>query len=853
MTRCGWITLSAMSIESIRVFLPCQTLDGFPATLEEGEAEDLLAAWTAAWHPGLIAAAAAIPAWASVDLPPASAPTTLEIVPAAFDSRFAGQADATIAAGPRVRGVRDREDIVAAALAAAGLPVAAVDAELDAEFVALGLATLLAEILARRMRSAANLEASGFGADVVTAARAATAGRLAEAREAIRSCYVHLETAKSRYYPVDFWVLDLVLLAAATLGEPLRAELASPAPLGVVAAGATIATLADRHPDSLAALREAVQSGRVTPCGGRDDDLPAVDALAAEGVLGSLRAGHAIWQDRLGVVPTVYAARAGCVSTLLPQLLGQLGCVGAIWSSFDGSRLPEPHAGLLRWEGPGGGLIDAVARRPVDVRTAAAILGLPERISDALDHDHTPVLTLAHYAGTASRWLAPLRLAASRSTALGRFVAPAEFFQRAGQAGTTMAFAADDFPPTRPPAAADAAGTTAPEPIGAAIDAAVREAEAIVAARAAVAGLLRPAVLAAPAVAAGEDRGRGLWSRLVGRGRSGRDDLLLDNGLVQLRAHRESGGILSLRRPGDRGNRVSQQVAIRSTSRSTDPARPWSMPEDVAEYTRMRADTVVRLKTAAGSDCIESRGRLVSAAGAEVGSFVQRMALAVGAPLAVLDIEVRLAAALAGPPLDHHVACRFAWNENDDVQIRRSLHAQGVETARGWFTAPHFVTLERQATRGPDDAVTILTGGLPWHTLAAGHVLDSILLLPGGTVATRRLAVGLDLERPWDAAFDFLAGRTQSAAVDTSDNLRLTGARVEPGPDGTTRVRVGLLESAGRAGEVRVGWTAEPIRAVACTAAGRSRDEVGVRIADGATLVHLAAHEWLHLDLEFRR
>lgn len=842
-----------MAIETIRVFLPCQTLDGFPATLEETEAEDLLAAWTAAWHPGLIAAANAIPAWASVDLPPASAPTTLEIVPAAFDGRFAGQADATVAAGPRVRDVRGRQEIVAAALAALGLPAASVDEELDAEFVALGLATLLAEILARRMRSAANLEASGFAADVVTAARAAAAGHAAEAREAIRGCYVHLETARARYYPVDFWVLDLVLLAAATLGPPLRAELASPVPLGIVASGATVAALADRHPDSLAALREAVAAGRVTPCGGRDEDLPALDALAAEGVLGSLRAGHAIWQEQIGAVPALYAARAGCASPLLPQLLGQLGCVGAIWSSFDGSRLPEPHAGLVRWEGPGGGLIDAVARRPVDVRTAAAILGLPERISDALDHDHTPVLTLAHYAGTASRWLAPLRLAASRSTALGRFVAPEEFFRRMGQAGTTMSFAADDFPPTRPPAVAESAGTTAPDPVGAAIDAAAREAEAIVAARDAVAGLLQPAAVAPPADAAGQDRGRGLWSRLVGRGRSGRDDLLLDNGLVQLRAHRESGGILSLRRPTDRGNRVSQQIAIRSTSRSTDPVRPWSMPEDVAEYTRMRADTVVRLKTTAGSDCIESRGRLVSAAGAEVGAFVQRMALPAGVPVAVLDVEVRLAAALEGPPLDHHVACRFAWNENDDVHVRRSLHAQGVETSRGWFTAPHFVTLERQATRGPDDAVTILTGGLPWHTLAAGHVLDSILLLPGGTTATRRLAVGLDLERPWDAAFDFLVGRTQPAGVALPDNLRLTGARVEPGVDGTTRVRVGLLESAGRGGDVRVGWAAEPIRAAACTAAGRSRDDVTVRIEERATLVHLAAYEWLHLDLEFRR
>jgi hypothetical protein len=453
-----------MSIDTIRVHLPCQTLDGFPSPLEEAEADDLLAAWTAAFDPRLLAAAGTTASWASVDLPAPSAPTTLEIVPAAFDDRFAVQADGAIAAGPRVRGIRGREAIVSAALAAAGVPDGASDADLEAEFVALGLATLLSELLARRMRSAANLEASGFGAAVVAAARAAVAGRAAEAREGIRECYVHLETARARYYPVEFWILDLVLLADSTLGRPLRAELEAPVPLGVVASGTTVAALA-KHPESRAALRDALAVGRVTPCGGRDMELPPLAAVAAEGVLDSLRAGHAAWREHLDVVPRVYAAGAGCASPFLPQLLDGLGYVGAIWSSFDGSRVPEPHAGLIRWEGAGGGRIDAVARRPIDVRTAAAILGLPERISDVLDHDHTAVLALAHHAGTASPWLAALRLAGARSKALGTFVAPEDFFRRQEQGGTTLSFTADDFPPGRPDPADDPVGAAvAPAP-----------------------------------------------------------------------------------------------------------------------------------------------------------------------------------------------------------------------------------------------------------------------------------------------------------------------------------------------------------------------------------------------------
>jgi hypothetical protein len=52
---------------------------------------------------------------------------------------------------------------------------------------------------------------------------------------------------------------------------------------------------------------------------------------------------------------------------------------------------------------------------------------------------------------------------------------------------------------------------------------------------------------------------------------------------------------------------------------------------------------------------------------------------------------------------------------------------------------------------------------------------------------------------------------------------------------------------------VRIGWAAEPIRAAACTADGRSRDDSGVRIEGRITAVQLGAHEWLHLDVEFHR
>jgi hypothetical protein len=99
----------------ITVFLPCHTLDDFPAWLDEAEADDVLAAWTSGWHPALVAASGRPPRWSSVDLPPPDDGPLLGIVPAAFDARFAAQFDALAAAGSCwVRGIRGARPIEAA-------------------------------------------------------------------------------------------------------------------------------------------------------------------------------------------------------------------------------------------------------------------------------------------------------------------------------------------------------------------------------------------------------------------------------------------------------------------------------------------------------------------------------------------------------------------------------------------------------------------------------------------------------------------------------------------------------------------------------------------------------------------
>ncbi len=830
------------------VLLPCHTLDDFPTWLEESEADALLAAWTATWHPALIAAADAPPAWASVDLPPPD-DVAAGVVPVFCEERFLSQANPD-ATGPWVRDTTDSATITAALAAMMGIDANG-EGQLPGapwadDFRALGLATLLAELLARRMRTEADLEATGFAAAVAAAARGAVAGDERATREALAEAFACLETTRSRYYSVESWSVDVVLLAASTLGDPLVAELTSPVPLGVVADGTTIRRLAEMHPDSLQALREAVAAGQVEPCGGRDDTRP-LDTCSPEEIRDSLATGREAWAEHVFAKPTCYASITGGSSAILPQLLTNFGYCSAIWCLFDGSSLPDAGCGRILWEGSGGGRIEAIARPPLDAGKATTILELPDRIGDTLDHDHVAVVTFAHYAGTASRWHSLVRRIGHWSGLLGTFVTPSDLVARSSGSGAAASFEPDAFPVTLPTNAA-ASGDELDRLVAATRQGAAR----LMAAAETVRRELVASAASSPRPPAGrphDTRRRKGWlpAGLFGRRRDD-DALLLENGLVQLRPHPRTGGLLSLRRASDRSNRISQQLALRTTA-AAQPGH-WEPPEDRAAYSRMEADSITR-HGAVGNGHIESRGRLVDASGKEQGRFTQRMSLVPGLPLAAIEVEVRLDRPVSGPALENHVACRFAWNENEDVELRRSLHLQSIVTERTRFTAPDFIEIAPAAARGNvgNDAVAILTGGLPWHLLASGHVLESILLA-GSRQATCRLGVGIGLDRPWDAAVAWAAGGIPHLGPAVPRHVRLTVDAHRAG-DSPDTLRVGLVESAGQAGEVRIEWGREVARAAAVDLLGHPLPDVVVGVAGRATTVSLARYQWLQLAIDF--
>ena len=70
-----------MKLTDLVVLVPCHSLEDFPTHHTGRAAEGLLAAWSAPWHPALLAAALKTPAWHRADDPPAPSAGLMIFVP----------------------------------------------------------------------------------------------------------------------------------------------------------------------------------------------------------------------------------------------------------------------------------------------------------------------------------------------------------------------------------------------------------------------------------------------------------------------------------------------------------------------------------------------------------------------------------------------------------------------------------------------------------------------------------------------------------------------------------------------------------------------------------------------------
>jgi alpha-mannosidase len=434
-----------MTYRELCILLPCHSLEDFPVHYRGAEADNLLSAWTALWHPALIAAAGKGPTWRRADDPPDPLEQTLLVIPqvsmAELPAGFISHARESRAL---VADQVSREAILAAALEPLDERSSYPSEDLVADFLALGYCFLQVELLTRQMRYASNLDEFRFRETLVEAARRGADGDLDTARQRLGTCFNMLGEERDHYYSVDAFLVDLTLLAPTTLGTPLQHQLARPEPQNLLLTGELLEQLATQSPDTLDVLRQRIEEGTVSLIGGEqvEDRVPLA---SLESWRANLSRGLATYERVLGRRPHVFGRRRYGLTPLMPQVLHRFDFHAALHATLDDGQFPEASQVKTRWEGLDATAVDAMARVPLDASEPGTFLSLAFRLGESMDMDHVATLTLAHWPGHASRWYEELQRVTHFTSALGRLTTLDHYFRETALPGHLDRFTADQY------------------------------------------------------------------------------------------------------------------------------------------------------------------------------------------------------------------------------------------------------------------------------------------------------------------------------------------------------------------------------------------------------------------------
>jgi alpha-mannosidase len=863
-------------------------LEDFPTHHDGEEAHSLLACWSALWHPALIASAAAAPTWRRVDDPPQELAGRLMVLPTMSASRLpTGYAQRAKEEGAvLIRKTTSREEIVRLALA--GLDeVPTIDAELAADFLALGFTFLTVQLLTRQTRYATNLDEPFFRSQVVAAAEAAMAGDAAASREKLSVCFNLLAEERDHFFPVDVTLLELILVAPTTLGPHLRQELSAAELANVLIAPEVVRELAAKEPETLATLRETLAAERVALVGGGEENRWPLTTL--ESMIADLSHGIATYEEHLGRRPIIFGRRRFGMTSHVAGLLQRLGFVGALHQNWEDGTVPEGTQQKVRWESLDGRAIDALARPPLDASLPQTFLQLPAKLGEVLDSESAPVLCFAHWPQAACEWLGDVRRAARYGRALGEFQTVEHYFSHTATPGQMDRFEPDQYKSPylkqaiirreeNPISASvaewrEAATSTATDalrtlattinvagtlrvPTTDADDAFSSAANELAAAltgkpttdAASAAGFLilnpfthvkrmgvelpplsgLPAA-AKPIYAVGNAReqshvvvdvpGQGfVWipkqnaASAAAKDRPLVENNVLRNEFFEAVINPVTGALSAVRDYNARGNRLSQQLALRMPGGgSQKPGDVYRDPDETAVYTVMGADSLET--TIATSACgeIVVRGRLMDLSGKRLASFVQTYRLWRGSRVLLVDIELDPLEEPKADPWNSYYCARLAWAE-EGADLYRGYQQTRVLCGNKRIEAPQYLEIAAEKHR-----TAIFTSGLPFHRRHEYRMLDTLLITRGEKQRKFRLGIGVDVSHPQLESWSLLAPPcvVPCAAPPASGNsgwlFHLDARQVaithwEPitAADGSRGVRLRLLETEGRGAKAKL-------------------------------------------------
>ncbi len=424
-------------------------MEDFPTHFHGSAAANLLACWTAAWHPALLATTQHRPVWQSVDFVELESSDALIFIPNVCRPLLGQDFYDSVARlnATEIPGDLNRSQMLEIAIdqnEAAAAVNAIIAPELSQDFLALGYAFLQIQLMTRQLRYSSNLDEADFFDGLLAAATTASRGNMNQAKTELTRCFDLLQTEKNSYYPVQPELIDMVLVAPTTLGTSLDRQLKRDHRLNILLSGFDANALELKNPSATMQIRNSIESQQIAIIGGLESEVPD-PLVSSETVVRQLFQGRETLERIFGVAPKVFARRSFGLSPGLPGLLDQLDFVGAIHATFDDGQFPRGSSSNIRWTGFDGESILAYGDLPLNAEDPGSLLGLGKKIGEAIDSAHVATILFAHWPGRNCESFDDLLRVCDYGQLLGNFISLEDYFEQTYDPGYGDTFTADEY------------------------------------------------------------------------------------------------------------------------------------------------------------------------------------------------------------------------------------------------------------------------------------------------------------------------------------------------------------------------------------------------------------------------
>ena len=435
-----------MNLRHLQLLLSCHGWEDFPIHATGDDAENLMAGWTALWHPALISASQSVPQWQRVDSPPDDCADYLLIapnlcrdqLPTGFQQRVKDQGGLLIEQGTR------RSEFASTIFQHYQLDSSQSDSAISNErvqdFYALGFVFLQLQILTRQYRYASSLDEAQFERLCIEAATAASKSD-DEFTEALQKCFDLLSEERHRYFSNEIWLIDTTLVTP-TLLDGLARQLEWNIDCNLHLPDEILPALGQH--EKFPQIKQAIVDGKFCVVGGEALELKS-SLLSFGSLANQFLQGEQVYSEHLGRPADIFGRQKFGVSPAHPELIQQSGMSGAVHSVFDDGRFPTHFDRHIHWQGFSKQAVSALADPPFDTAAAENFFQLPGKISQAIDNRHMAVVQLAHWAGKQSDWYRDLINAAKYGATIGTFISLRQFFEQETETDTTQQWLPDDY------------------------------------------------------------------------------------------------------------------------------------------------------------------------------------------------------------------------------------------------------------------------------------------------------------------------------------------------------------------------------------------------------------------------